>query len=423
MSPGGAAHRENAMDTLYPRCAGIDVHKANVVVCVRCCDRPGKVFEEVRTFSTMTRDLLALADWLASHGITQVAMESTGVYWKPVFNLLEGNVHVILVNAEHIQQVPGRKTDVKDCEWIAQLLQHGLLRASFVPPAPIRELRDLTRQRTQLVQGLAAVANRIHKVLEDANIKLASVATDVLGASGRDMLEALIAGQTDPEQLADLARKRLREKIPALRLALAGRVTDHHRFLLRMHLDHIRQLEGLLGRLGARIGEVLAPFAEAAERLRTIPGVNQRVAETVVAEIGTNMEQFPSHAHLASWAGMCSGNDESAGKRRSGRTTKGDRWLKRALVQAAWAASHTKGTYLAAQYRRLAKRRGRKRALVAVGHTLLGIIYHVLKRGTTYAELGPDFLDRLEPERLTRQLIKRLEALGHKVTLEPRPAA
>jgi transposase len=411
------------MDTLYPRCAGIDVHKNNVVVCVRCCDRPRKVFEEVRTFSTMTADLLALADWLAEHGVTHVAMESTGVYWKPVFNILEGGVHVILVNAEHVKQVPGRKTDVKDCQWLAQLLQHGLLKASFVPPEPIRELRDLTRQRTQLIQERSAAANRIQKVLEDANIKLASVATDVLGASGRDMLQALIAGETDPAKLADLARKRLREKIPQLELALRGRVTEHHRFLLRLHLDHVTQLEELLGRLNVRIEEALAPFAEAATRLQTIPGVSQRVAETVLAEIGTNMDQFPTDGHMASWAGMCSGNNESAGKRRSGRTTKGNRWLKRILVQAAWAASHTKGTYLTVRYRRLAKRRGRKRALVAVGHTLLVIIYHVLKRGTTYAELGADFLDRLEPARLTRQLIKRLEALGHKVVLEPPSAA
>src|SRR5438046_5062556 len=250
------------MDTLYPRCAGIDVHKGNVVVCIRCCDRPGKPFEEVRTFATMTKDLLALADWLGQHGVTHVAMESTGVYWKPVFNILEGGVHVILVNAEHIKQVPGRKTDVKDCQWIAQLLQHGLLKASFVPPQPIRELRDLTRQRTQLIQEHTAAANRIQKVLEDANIKLAGVATDVLGASGRDMLEALIAGETDPARLADLARKRLRAKIPALRQALQGRVTDHHRFLLRMHLDHITHLDELIGRLGTRSEAALAPFAE-----------------------------------------------------------------------------------------------------------------------------------------------------------------
>jgi transposase len=411
------------MDTLHPRCAGIDVHKGNVVVCVRCCDRPGKPLEEVRTFSTMTADLLALADWLAGHGVTQVAMESTGIYWKPVFNILEGGVAVILVNAEHIKKVPGRKTDVKDCQWIAQLLQHGLLKASFVPPEPIRALRDLTRQRTQLIGERSAAANRIQKVLEDANIKLAGVATDVLGASGRDMLEALIAGEADPEALADLARKRLRAKIPELRRALQGRVTEHHRFLLRMHLDHIAHLEGLIGRLGARVEESMAPFAEAAERLQTIPGISQRAAETVVAEVGTNMDQFPSADHLASWAGMCPGNNESAGKRRSGKTTKGNRWLKRLLVQVAWAAARSKGTYLAAQYRRLARRRGKKRALVAVGHTLLVIIYQVLKRGTTYAELGADFLDRLEPERLTRQLVKRLEALGHKVTLEEVTAA
>jgi transposase len=411
------------MDTLYPRCAGIDVHKNNVVVCVRCADRPGKALEEIRTFSTMTRDLLALSDWLAEHGVTHVAMESTGVYWKPVFNILGGRVEVILVNAEHIKQVPGRKTDVKDCQWIAQLLQHGLLKASFVPAEPIRELRDLTRQRTQLIQERSAAANRIQKVLEDANVKLASVATDVLGVSGRDMLEALIDGETDPAELADLARRRLREKIPQLQLALEGRVTDHHRFLLRMHLDHVAHLEELIARLGARIEGKMAPFAEAQQRLETIPGVSQRVAETVVAEIGVDMKQFPSAGHLASWAGMCSGNNDSAGKRRSGRITKGDRWLKRILVQAAWAASHTKGTYLAAQYRRLSKRRGRKRALVAVGHTLLVIMYHVLKRGTSYAELGADFLDRQEPERLTRQLVKRLESLGHKVTLEPGQAA
>ena len=411
------------METLYPRCAGIDVHKKTVVVCVRCADGPGKPRQEVRTFGTTTADLLALSDWLAECGVTHAAMESTGVYWKPVFHLLEGHVQVILVNAQHVKQVPGRKTDVKDCQWIAELLQHGLLKASFVPPPPVRDLRDLTRQRAQLVGEKTAVANRIQKVLEDANVKLASVASDVLGASGRDMLEALCAGETDPAKLADLARRRLREKIPQLRQALAGRVTDHHRFLLRMHLDHLTHLEGLIGRLGARVEEVLAPFAEAARRLATIPGVSQRVAEVVLAEIGTDMGQFPSAAHLASWAGLCPGNHESAGKRKTGRTTKGDRWLRAALVQAAWAASHTKGTYLQAQYHHLARRRGRKRALVAVAHTLPGIIYRLLKDGTTYRELGPDHLDRQDPERLAQRLVKRLERLGHKVTLEPRPAA
>jgi transposase len=411
------------MDILYRCCAGLDVHKKTVVACVRCLDQAGRVSQEVRTFGTMTADLLALADWLAERGVTHAAMESTGVFWKPVFNLLEGRVDVILVNAQHVKQVPGRKTDVKDSQWLADLLQHGLLKASFVPPAPIRELRDLTRQRAQLVADKATVANRIQKVLEDANIKLGCVATDVLGVSGRDMIEALIAGETDPEQLADKARKRLRAKIPALQAALCGRVTDHHRFQLRLLMDHLVQLEALIGRLVTRIEEVMAPFAEAAQRLMTIPGVEQRTAEVVVAEIGTNMEQFPTAAHLASWAGMCPGNNESAGKRRSGRTTKGSRWLRQVLTQAAWAASHTKDTYLAAQYRRLAARRGKKRALVALGHTLLVIIYHLLKDGSTYQELGGDFLERLEPERLTRQLVRRLEKLGHQVTLKPKEDA
>jgi transposase len=406
------------MDTLYRCCAGLDVHKDTVVACVRRVSGGGQVRKEVRTFGTMTAQLLALVDWLAAEGVSHAALESTGVYWKPVFNLLEGRVTVILVNAQHIKQVPGRKTDVKDCEWIAQLLQHGLLKASFVPPRPTRELRDLTRQRTQLVRQAAAVANRIQKVLEDANIKLGSVASDVLGESGRDMLRALIDGENDPAALADRARGRLRAKIPALRLALQGHVMEHHRFLLQLHLDQLQSLGALIERLGARIEAAVAPLAKAAENLRTIPGVSRRVAETVLAEIGTAMEQFPTAAHLASWAGMCPGSDESAGKRRSGRTTKGSRWLRGMLVQAAWAASHTKDSYLAAQYRRLARRRGRKRALLAVGHTLLVIMYHVLQRGVPYRELGASYLDRLEPQRLVRQLVKRLEQLGHKVTLE-----
>ena len=407
------------MDTLHPHCAGLDVHKDTVVACVRHQPPRGRARTEVRTFATHTAGLLELADWLAAEGVTHAAMESTGVYWKPVFNILEGRLAVMLVNAQHIKQVPGRKTDVKDCAWIAQLLQHGLLRASFVPPSPIRELRDLTRQRSQLVAEKATAANRIQKVLEDANIKLASVATDVLGVSGRDMLEAIIAGEDDAEKLADKARKRLRNKIPVLQTALRGRVTEHHRFQLRLLLDHVTHLEELIGRLGGRIEAVMAPAAEAVERLTTIPGVQRRAAETVIAEIGPNMEQFPTAGHLASWAGMCPGNNESAGKRKSGRTTKGSRWLRQMLTQAAWAASHTKGTYLAAQFRRLATRRGKKRALVALGHTLLVIMYHLLKRRTTYQELGGDFLERLEPDRLTRQLVKRLERLGHKVTLQP----
>lgn len=407
------------METLYRCCAGLDIHKKTVVACVRHIDERGAVCERVRTFGTMTCQLLALADWLTEAGVSHAAMESTGVYWKPVFHLLEGRCQVVLVNAQHIKQVPGRKTDVKDCAWIAQLLQHGLLRPSLVPPPPIRELRDLTRQRTQLIQEKATVANRIQKVLEDANIKLAAVASDVLGESGRDMLRALIRGENDSAKMADLARKRLRAKIPALRLALQGRVTEHHRFLLQVHLDHLEQLEVLIGRLGQRIEEALAPFAEAVERLMTIPGVSQRTAEVLVAESGADMNRFPSAGHLASWAGMCPGNNESAGKRRSGKTTKGSRWLRTALVQAAWAASHTKGTALATQYRRQAARRGAKRALVALGHTLLVIMYHILKDQVPYKELGPDYRDQRESEQRTRQLVRQLERLGHKVTLAP----
>src|SRR6185369_16809934 len=366
--------------------AGLDVHKETVVVCVRRLNAKGKVQKETRTFGTMTSQLLELADWLAEQEVTHAAMESTGVYWKPIWNILEDQFQILLVNAQHVKQVPGHKTDVKDAEWIADLLQHGLLRGSFVPTTPQRELRELTRQRRQMIQAKASVANRIQKVLEDANIKLGSVATDVLGVSGRDMLRAIIAGEDNPEVLAELARMKLRAKIPQLRLALRGRVTEHHRFLLRLLLDQVTQMEGLIARLSERITEVMsAPFAEAVQRLATIPGIDERAAENILAEIGTNMDQFPTAGHLASWTGMCSGNRESAGKRQSGRTTKGNRWLRVTLVQVAWAASHTKKTYLAAQYQRLAGRRGKKRALVALGHTILVIIYRLLKDRTTYA--------------------------------------
>ena len=407
------------MDILHRCCAGLDIHKKTVVACVRRIDAAGHAHQEIRTFGTMTCDLLALSDWLAEQGVEHVALESTGAYWKPVFNILEGRFGVMLVNARHIKQVPGRKTDVRDCAWIAQLLQHGLLRASFVPPPPIRELRDLTRPRAQLVAEKATAANRVQKVLEDANIKLASVATDVLGVSGRDMLRALIAGETDPVALAELARGRLHAKIPQLQLALRGRVTEHRRFLLQPYLEHVDHLEGLMRRLSGRVEEVLAPQAGTVDRLKTIPGVSDRLAEVLVAELGTDMSPFPSADHLASWAGMCPGLDQSAGKRRSGRVPMGNRWLKQVLVQAGWAASHTKGTYLSAQYHRLAQRRGRKRAVVALGHTLLVIVYHVLRRGGEYQELGAGYLDALASDRLTRQLVRRLEKLGHKVTLEP----
>jgi transposase len=374
------------MDILHARCAGLDLHKKTVVACIRGVDADGRVHTRTRTFATMTADLLALADWLAAAGVRHVAMESTGVYWKPVWNLLEGRFDLMLVNARHIKQVPGRKTDVKDAEWIAQLLQHGLLSPSLVPPPPIRELRDLTRQRAQLVADKASVANRIHKTLEDANIKLAGVATDVLGASGRAMIARLIRGETDPERLADEAKGTLRKKILPLRQALQGRVTEHHRFLLEALMDQVRQLEGLIERYSARIDEAMRPFAAAEDRLMTIPGVGRQAAEVLVAELGPDLSNFPTSGHLASWAGVCPGNNQSGGKRHSGKTTKGSRWLRATLVQVAWAASHTKATIFGATYRRWAKRLGKKKALIAVGHKILVIAYHLLKKGTDYRE-------------------------------------
>jgi transposase len=369
----------------------------------------------------MTAQLLELADWLQGQGVTHVAMESTGVYWKPIWNLLEDQFQILVVNAQHVKHVPGRKTDVKDSEWLAQLLQCGLLQGSFVPDTPQRQLRDLTRQRRQLTHTKASVANRIQKILEDANIKLGSVASDVLGVSGRDMLRALVAGEDDPVKLAELARGVLRGKIPALRLALRGRVTAHHRFLLQLLLDELVHLEELIARLTTRIQEVLPdPFAEAIERLTTIPGIEVRAAENILAEIGSDMEPFATPGHLASWAGVCPGQRESGGKRKSGRTRPGDPWLRTTLVQVAWAASHTKDTYLAAQYRRLVGRRGKKRALLAVGHTILVIVYHVLKKRTTYKELGGDYFEKMDANRLTRSLVRRLQRLGHEVVLKPK---
>jgi transposase len=411
------------MQVLYPICAGLDVHKDSVVACVRRVGERGQATQEVRTFGTTTGELLTLGDWLSQCGVTHAAMESTGVYWKPVWHLLEGRVELMLVNAAHIKQVPGRKTDVKDCVWIAQLLQHGLLRPSLVPPRPQQELRELTRQRSQLVGEQSRVAQRIAKVLEDANIKLGSVATDVLGASGRAMIRQLVAGETDPAKLAELARGRLQQKKSALQEALLGRVTEHHRFLLRLHLEHYEHLERLVEQLSGRIEEKLAPFAPTRELLATIPGVAQRTAEVILAEVGTDVKAFRTAAHLASWAGMCPGNNQSAGKSRSGRMRKGSHWLRVALVQAAWAASRTKNTYLSSHFRRIAARRGRKRAAAAVAHTILVIVYHVLSRGEPYRELGADYLDQLTPTRVTRRLVERLERMGLKVTIEPASVA
>ncbi len=411
------------MDEIFACCAGLDVHKESVEACVRRMEPTGRLHQQTRHWPTMTRDLLAMADGMAAQGVTHVAMESTGVFWKPIYNILEGRFTVLLVNARHLKQVPGRKSDIRDCPWIAQLLQHGLLKGSFIPPRAQRELRDLTRHRVQLVEEKARTVNRLHKVLEDANLKLASVATDILGVSGRAMLKALIEGEQNPVQLADLAQRQLRGKIPELEKALEGHLTEHHRFMLRLLWKQLAQQEGLIAELDSKIEEQTRPFGDEIERLDAVPGVDRRVAQVVLAEVGAEMKPFPTHQHLASWAGMCPGNEESAGKRRRRRITPGNRWLKRTLAQAAWAASHTKNAYLASQYRRLAGRRGKKRALIAVGHSILVIFYHLLKSRTRYADLGGDFFDRLEPQRLTRYYVRRLESLGHKVTLETCVAA
>src|SRR5579862_8444365 len=358
------------METLISRCAGLDVHKETVEADVRRIEPGGNLHHQTRQWGTMTRDLMAMADWMAAQGVTHVAMESTGVFWKPIFNILESRFTVMLVNARHLKQVPGRKSDVRDCQWIAQLLQHGLLKGSFVPPRAQRELRDLTRYRTQLLEEKTRTANRIHKVLEDANLKLSSVASDILGVSGRAMLKALIEGEKDPVKLAAFAQRKLRGKIPELEKALEGHVTKHHQFMLRLLWKQLTQEEELIAELDAKIEEETRPMASEMERLDAIPGVDRRVAEVVLAEVGADMKPFPSHEHLASWAGICPGNEESAGKRGRRRILPGNRWLKQTLVQAAWATSHAKNTYLASQYRRLAGRRGKKRALVAVGHSM-----------------------------------------------------
>ena len=408
------------MENIFVRCAGLDVHKASVEACVRRMEPSGHVHQQTRHWGTMTRDIRMMADWMAAQGVTHIAMESTGVYWKPIYNILEGRFTVLLVNARHLKQVPGRKSDIRDCQWIAQLLQHGLLKGSFIPSRPQRELRDLTRHRTQLVEEKTRTSNRIEKVLEDANIKLGSVASAVMGVSGRAMIQALLEGEKDSVQIADLARRSLRGKIPELQKALEGHLTEHHRFLLRLLWKELTQQEAIIAELEAKIEELTRCFSPEIARLDEVPGVDRRVAEVVLAELGRDMNPFPTHRNLSAWAGICPGNEESAGKRRKRRITPGNRWLKRTLVQAAWAASHTKNSYLASQYRRLAGRRGKKRALVAVGHSILVIVYYLLKDGRQYADLGTDFFDRLEPQRLARYYVKRLQHLGHEVTLEPR---
>jgi transposase len=405
------------MHVVYSSCCGLDVHKRSITACLLLSGSGGKGHHEIRRFGTMTRDLLELADWLQCHHVTHVAMESTGVYWKPVWNILEGQFEVVLVNAQHIKAVPGRKTDIKDCQWIAELLQHGLLRGSFVPPTPIRQLRDLTRMRTSLRQDHTAIANRMQKILEDANIKLAAVASDWLGVSGRAILSQLLAGEEDAEKLAELSRGRLRSKLPAMQLALEGRMTEHHRWMLRVLHEQLLFLEVQIAKLEAKIQDQLSDYQEAIALCTTIPGIEEVAAANLIAEIGVNMAQFPSAQHLASWAGICPGNHESAGKRLSGKPRKGSAWLRRSLCQAAWAASHTKDTYLAARFRRLAARKGKKRAIVAVAHTIVVSMYHMLKNKQPYRELGADFLDRRNAENVKRYLLKRLERLGLHVTV------
>ena len=406
------------MEVVYPRCCGLDIHKKLVVACVITPGDDSAPRKEVRSFATTTDDLLTLGDWLAERGVTHVAMESTGVYWQPIYNLLEDRFELLLVNAQHIKAVPGRKTDVRDCEWIADLLRHGLLRASFVPNREQRELRDLSRYRTALVQERSAEVNRLQKSLEGANIKLAAVATDSMGKSGREILAELVAGSADAVALAQLAKGRLRETIPQLERALAGRVGPHQRFLVAQHLGHIDYLDEAIARLSAEIAERLRPLEDELARLDEIPGVGRTTAEVILAELGTDMRRFPTERHAASWAAMCPGNHESAGKRRSGKTRKGNRHLRAALTEAAQAAGRTKDTYLGAQYRRLAARRGKKRAALAVGHSILIIAYHLLEEGTSYRDLGGDYFDRRDQRALEHRLVQRLEALGNKVTLE-----
>jgi transposase len=410
------------MEQVIERCAGLDVHKATVAACVRVARAGRTRQQEVRTFGTNTADLLALRDWLSTHGVTHIAMEATGVYWKPIYYVLEDEFTLLLVNAAHVKQVPGRKTDVADCAWLAQLLEHGLLRSSFVPPRPIRDLRDLTRLRKCLIQERTRGANRLHKVLQDSGIKLSSVATDILGMSCRAMLSALMGGTTDPDQLAELARGRLRSKLPALRQALVGRFRAHHAFLVGRLLAHIDYLEESIVDISGRIAESLSPFATMVERLVSIPGVGRRTAEVLIAETGADMSRFPTAAHLSSWAGMCPGNDESAGKRRSGKTRRGNPWLRDALVEAGNAASHTKTTALAARYRRLMHRRGHRKAVIAVGRSILEISYYLFSRATTYQELGSNYFDAQHSERLKRHSLALLQRLGYRVTLVPAPA-
>jgi transposase len=410
------------VEVVHERCCGLDIHKKLIVACAITPGGGGQPRKQARTVGTMTDELEQLSGWLSEQGVTHVAMESTGSYWKPIFNVLEESFELLLVNAQHLKAVPGRKTDMKDAEWIADLLRHGLLKASFIPDRDQRELRELVRYRTSLIQERTAAANRLQKVLEGANVKLASVATNILGRSGREMLEALVAGETNTAVMAEFARGRLRDKRPTLERALAGRFGPHQRFLVAEILAHIDFLDDTIERLSGEIGERERPFEAVLDRLDTIPGVGRRIAEIIVAEVGPDVRRFPSAGHLASWAGLCPGQDESAGKRRSGKTRKGNQWLRTALVEAGQSARRTK-TYLAAQFRRLATRRGLKKAMVAVAHSILRIVYHLLIDEHPFEDLGEAYFDQRQRQHVSRRLKQRLERLGYRVQLEPLTSA
>lgn len=409
------------MEVVVERCAFLDVHRDTVMACARMPDEVGGRREEVAEFRTTTSQLLVLSDWLVERGVTLVGMEATGVYWKPVHWVLEDMIEAVwVINARHMRNVPGRKTDVADAQWGAQLLEHGLVRPSFIPPRPTREQRDLTRYRKSVIEERGRETQRLHKVLEDAGVKLSSVASSVLTKSGREMIDALIAGERDPEVLAEMAKRRMRSKIPELRDALAGRFNEHHALLCRAMLARIDQADATIDELTTRIEALLDPHEAAVTLLVGIPGVSHRTAQVILAEIGTDMSRFPTAEHLASWAGMCPGNNESAGKHRSGRTRYGSKWLRIALVEAAQAAGRSKGTYLAAHYARIRGRRGPGRAAVAVGHSILVITWHLLSTGETYTDLGGDYFEKRRTSSAhQRRLVAQLEAMGHRVTLEP----
>lgn len=437
------------MEVILDRCAGLDVHKKSIAACVRLRQPNGTFTKQIKTFGTMTQNLLELSDWLAEYEVTDVAMESTGVLWKPVYNLLEGQFKILLCNAKHMKNVPGRKSDVKDSEWIARLLQHGLLNGSYIPRRAQRDLRDLTRNRAQLTSEKTRQINRVHKVLEDANIKLGAVASDIMGVSGRDMLRALIAGEHDPKKLAQLARRRMREKIAALELALEGRVSEHHRFLLKEHLDHVEYVEERIAQHDRRIERLMVseelspkspdtdedgeaeppppgsavPFTKARGILVEMPGIDLCSAADILSEIGTEMRQFPTEQKLKSWARLCPGSNESAGKHKSTKTGKGNRWLRRTLSQCAWAASHTKDSYFAAKFKRLARKRGKKRAIIAVAADMLATIHHLLIYQNRYQDLGADYFDQLSSDQLVKYYKRRIESLNFEVTLTAKTEA